>query len=93
LVWSDKLTNEADKIVHGTINRGERHGAATLTNAQVIEARQRAAAGEKPRDLAKRMGVRWRTLTAAITGRRYSYVPGALPLYSTRRRNSLGRWE
>lgn len=35
LSWKTKAENEADKLVHGTHNRGERHGRSKLTEAEV----------------------------------------------------------
>lgn len=45
LRWGTHLQNEADKLTHGTLRRGERHGMAKLTNAQVAEIRRRHAVG------------------------------------------------
>jgi hypothetical protein len=35
--WITKEENEADKIQHGTTNRGERNGSAKITDAQAVE--------------------------------------------------------
>jgi hypothetical protein len=35
--WITKEENEADKIRHGTTNRGERNGSAKVSNAQATE--------------------------------------------------------
>jgi hypothetical protein len=40
LSWKTHAENEADKIVHGTHNRGERHPLAKLTTADVLEIRK-----------------------------------------------------
>lgn len=40
--WITKEENEADKILHGRTNRGERNGAAKLTDAQAADIRRRA---------------------------------------------------
>ena len=39
LAWKTHLENHADRVEHGTSNRGERHGLAKLTEAQVREIR------------------------------------------------------
>jgi len=39
LDWKTPAENEADKLMHGTMARGERHGAAKLTEANVHEIR------------------------------------------------------
>jgi len=78
LEWSDKRTNEGDKITHGTLHRGERHHSSVLDEATVIEARRRASTGERVDHIAASMGVRYRTLLSAVTGRRWSHLPGAV---------------
>lgn len=40
--WITKEENEADKILHGRTNRGERNGSAKVTDAQAAEIRERA---------------------------------------------------
>ncbi len=40
LYWALPATNQADRIAHGTTNRGARHGMAKLTEANVSEIRQ-----------------------------------------------------
>jgi hypothetical protein len=37
LRWATRKENEADKISHGTHNRGERHGQSKLTESMVLE--------------------------------------------------------
>lgn len=39
LRWATQAENQADRILHGTSNRGERHGMAKLTSDQVGEIR------------------------------------------------------
>ncbi|TIU63891.1 MAG: hypothetical protein E5W25_23745 [Mesorhizobium sp.] len=36
LRWATRTENEADKLIHGTSNRGVRHGMAKLTEADVL---------------------------------------------------------
>ncbi|MFZ0270987.1 MAG: hypothetical protein WAL34_03970 [Acidobacteriaceae bacterium] len=40
IYWATSARNHADKIVHGTTNRGERQGRSRLTEADVLEIRQ-----------------------------------------------------
>lgn len=47
LAWGTPTENQADKILHGTTNRGERNGHAKLTAADVLEMRRAHRAGEK----------------------------------------------
>lgn len=54
LEWKTRKENHADKLAHGTHSRGERHGAAKLTAAQVLEIR----ASTRPlRELAEKYGI------------------------------------
>lgn len=59
--WSDRT--------HGT-----RNGMARLTEAKVIELRERAAAGEYFRDLAPEFGIAASTANAIILGRTWRHV-------------------
>lgn len=73
LAWKTHAENEADKLAHGTHNRGERSGNAKLTNAQAIIikglvgkqtdlaiARQFGVSTTTIREI--RVGTRWRWL-------------------------------
>jgi len=39
LRWGTKRSNQADRLRHGTHNRGERHKSSKLTKAQVLAIR------------------------------------------------------
>lgn len=78
LQWSTKGVNEADKIVHGTLVSGERNGQAKLTEAMVIEARRRVAAGEQIKTVAEDFKVRAGRLRDAVRGKKWSHLPGAV---------------
>ncbi|MDE1011115.1 MAG: HNH endonuclease [Paraburkholderia fungorum] len=41
LRWTTKAENEADKVLHGTSNRGDGHGRRKLTAEQVLEIRRK----------------------------------------------------
>ena len=56
--YATPAENQADRIAHGTSNRGERHGAAKLTDQDVLEIRKLyAAGGVILRALSERFGV------------------------------------
>lgn len=57
LSWATKKQNQADRVTHGTHDRGERHHQAKLTEADVLEIRRRAATGEPRRSVAKDFGI------------------------------------
>lgn len=54
LYWADRSENEADKIAHGTSNRGEGNGHAKLTPAIVRAIR---ASSDGPAALADKYGI------------------------------------
>ena len=47
LRWATIAENSADRLIHGTHSRGERHTLAKLTTRDVVEIRSRCDAGEK----------------------------------------------
>lgn len=74
LRWATRAENHADKIAHGTTNRGERQGIAILTESKVIEMRARRAAGEKIWRLAADYGVAGQTASQVCLRRRWQHV-------------------
>lgn len=56
LEWKTRAENEADKTIHGTHNRGERHGAARLTKEDVLKIRSLKGSVSQSK-LAARYGV------------------------------------
>jgi len=54
LRWATHLENETDKIAHGTLTMGERHGMVKLTEAQAREIKHSTAKGA---ELARQYGV------------------------------------
>jgi hypothetical protein len=79
LAWSDKATNEADKVRHGTVPNGEGHYRSKLTTEIVAEARRRASAGEPVTTIAADFGIPYRRLLDAVAGRRWKHIGGVLP--------------
>jgi uncharacterized protein YerC len=57
LSWATRKQNAADKIVHGTVARGERCGAAKLSNAQAKRAQDLLAQGETCAAVGRELGV------------------------------------
>ena len=46
LAWKTPKENQADRLCHGTDNRGERHGESKLTAEAVLEIRRRHKLGD-----------------------------------------------
>lgn len=81
LAWKTRAENQADRLRHGTSNRGERHPQSKLTAYNVSEIRQRyATGGVLQRDLAAQFGVARKTISLALRGVTWGHVgnPGAL---------------
>ncbi len=67
LRWDTRESNMADKVLHGTHNRGERCGTSKLKEEDVIEARKLYASGEWTfKKLGGKFGVTSYTMRAAI---------------------------
>lgn len=84
--WATRKDNESDKVKFGTINRGERASHSVLTEDMVSIARVRAGNGERIDHLAAELCVNPGTLGDAITGKRWDWLSGAIPSFTTRRK-------
>lgn len=73
LSWKTRTENQADKIVHGTTNRGERCGTSKLTEPQVLEIR-RLAGWLSHRGIAMQFGVTRQTISKIISGDRWGWL-------------------
>lgn len=75
-----ELVTRSENVRHavalGLGRRGEAKPNAKLTEARVIEARRRVAAGEPLRPIARECGVDAKTLRDAVTGRSWAHVGG-----------------
>lgn len=93
LIWGTHLENMADKHRHGTQPCGEQTPSAILSDADVVECRrQYAVGGIGNRELAERYGVDDSTMQAAISGRTFRHLHGAvaIPAGKLRRGDSRG---
>lgn len=61
LRWATTVENEADKLVHGTHNRGERSGSAKLSRSDVLAIRELKTRSEF-KAAAERYGVSYATI-------------------------------
>lgn len=75
LYWATPSQNSADKLKHGTEQRGEKHGQAVLNEQQVKDIY--AAKGRiSQRKLGERYGVNQATVSDIHTGRTWSWLTG-----------------
>jgi hypothetical protein len=77
LRWATALENSADKELHGTQARGERHGAAKITAKQVIEVRRRWGGGETQASLARAFGLKFQSVWEIVHRRNWKHLTEA----------------
>jgi hypothetical protein len=74
LYWATRVENEADKLVHGTSNRGARNGQALLNERQVREIKALLASGQTQPSIAAKYGVSRSTVLSIKTGKNWAWV-------------------
>lgn len=73
LRWATTAENMADRIAHGTANRGERQGSSKLTAAEVVQIR-RLAGSVSGTKLAAQFGVSCPTISGIVKGTRWAWL-------------------
>ena len=73
LYYGTHQQNMADRVTHGTSNRGQRHGMSRLTNAQAADIRARYKPGMGPA-LSREFGVSKQTITRIVAGTTWQYA-------------------
>lgn len=74
LRWATGIENQADRIEHGTANRGARHGRSKLDEGDVRAIRARADAGEPHPSIAQDYGVDRSCIQAIASKRTWKHV-------------------
>ena len=74
LCYGTKQENEADKVIHGTSNRGERCATARLTASIINELRERKRFYGCVARWAKELGVNAATISLALSGKTWGHV-------------------
>jgi len=74
LRWATRHENEADKLAHGTTNRGQRNGRSKLGPTEVLRVRAAIADGMTVRGTAALFGVSNGTVTAILSGRTWGWL-------------------
>lgn len=74
LRWDTRKHNQADRVLHGTDIRGEKHRRAKLTDEKVREIRHRCGAGEHHRKVAASLGVGKSTVTRVMNNVIWKHV-------------------
>lgn len=75
LSWKTSSQNQMDRHRDGTMNQGETHGRARLTEADVIDARRRWKAGQSIGSLAREFDVVAGTMANAVKGATWKHLP------------------
>lgn len=89
LSWKPKVENAADKLVHGTHNRGERHGLSKLTSDDVHEIR--AMLGDVSHyKIASQFGVDEKTIRRIDSGETWSWLPYRRDMIAAGRGHLIG---
>jgi len=74
LEWKTRKENEADKLLHGTHQRGERSHAAKLNEAQVREIFALRKRGLTMRQLSEQFGVAHSTIQSILERRNWQHL-------------------
>lgn len=74
LSWKTRAGNMADKLIHGTMTRGEKHGASKLTADSVREIRSLIGTITN-QEIADRFGITDRTVSKIKLGQRWAHLP------------------
>lgn len=74
LRWATRAENEADKVLHGRSNRGERNGQSKLTDEQARYIRERCKNGRRGTQarLAEQFGITSSAVSNIANGKRWS---------------------
>lgn len=72
--WAGPSDNAADKLRHGTDNRGERNVRAKLTGSQVVAVRRRVASGENHQTIADDFKVNRSTVSMIGRGDTWKHI-------------------
>lgn len=74
LRWGTRLSNAADRLLHGTQTRGETAGRAKLTNESVREIRRLREDGLPFQRIAERFGVTKNNVMTIVAGKTWAHV-------------------
>lgn len=74
LAWGTSFENHQDRVLHGTMCRGEIHYETSLTNSDVVAIRQRVASGEKQVDVAKDFEVTKSVISRIVLRKTWKHI-------------------
>ena len=79
LRWATPEENQADRVEHGTSNRGEQNAQSVLSSDDVLRVMDMKRSGEAQRDIAQRFGIAEMTVSDIVNGRRWGWLTGIEP--------------
>lgn len=74
LRWAGSKENQADKVFHGTTNRGQKHYRAKLTSECVIEIKRRLLSGESLTSIAADYSVTAAAISSIKSGKSWNWL-------------------
>lgn len=74
LRWATPAENAADRLIHGTHLRGERHPLHRLTPQEVLAIREACRAGETQGRVGERYGVSQSLVCMIVTGKAWAWL-------------------
>lgn len=74
LSWKTPAANQSDRLRHGTVSHGEKHGIHKLTAALVAQMRSEWKSGMMFKDIAKPRGLHPGTVARAIKGESWKHL-------------------
>lgn len=75
LSWKTPAQNQADRVEHGTSNRGERQWMAKLTPEKVTEIRRQALAKRPQQEIAAQFGIEQSWVSRIATRKSWAWLP------------------
>lgn len=76
LRWATPRENCADKVLHGTAQRGVRNAFAKLTDADVLRIVEMKSSGISTSEIARTMGVSRMAIYLVVSGKGWTHVAG-----------------
>jgi DNA invertase Pin-like site-specific DNA recombinase len=74
LAYGTPAENQADRVAHGTSNRGRRQWQNRLTEDQVHEIRRLRSEGFMQKEIAERFGIARTTVSGIANGHQWAWL-------------------
>lgn len=74
LRWDTRSGNHADRLIHGTSNRGERHGMSRLAKKDVLKIKKLFSNGLSQARIAKMFSISQQHVSKVVNGKRWGWL-------------------